>query len=123
MSDPQKPFIESVKQWIKIDDTIRETTLKIRDLKDQKKDLESKIVEHMKKSEQDVLNISSGGTLRVSLSRTKSGLKEDYIRDVLDRFTRDPDQTASIVSALMSDRPVTERTYLKRCQARRKNEG
>lgn len=111
-------FIDAVKQWVKIDDTVREVSQKVRELKQEKKGLEDKILSFMRNNEQEVLQISSGGTLRLSLSKVKGGLKEDYIRDVLTRFTKDPDETSKIVEVLMSDRPQTERTYLKRCQPR-----
>lgn len=111
-------FIDSVKQWVKIDDAVRELMQKVREWKQEKKTLEEKILSFMQKNDQDVLQISSGGTLRLSLSKVKGGLKEDYIRDILTRFTKDPDETSKIVEVLMSDRPQTERTYLKRCQPR-----
>lgn len=113
-------FIEAVRQWVKIDDTIRENTLVLREKKEERKSLEKQILEIMKKTDQNVLNISSGGTLRLSVSKTKSGLKEDYLREVLTKLTHSVDQAALMTNEIMSSRPTTERTYLKRCQPRTK---
>ena len=116
----EEDFIEVVKKWVAIDDMVKEATLKIREWKNEKKELEEGILEYMKKTDQDVLSMSTGGTLRMSLSKTKQGLKEDYIRDVLQKFIGDPNETAKIVGTLMSDRPQKERCYLKRCLPRKK---
>ena len=111
-------FIETVRQWVKVDDHIKTQTLSLRQKKEERKELESKILSIMKKTDQDVLNISSGGTLRMSVSKTKSGLKEEYLKEVLSKFTNSPEEAVLMTKTIMADRPVTERVYLKRCQPR-----
>lgn len=116
----EEGFIDTVRTWVKTDDLIREKTLEIRHLKEQRKDMEDTILDFMKSTEQDVLNISSGGTLRRSVSKTKAGLKEDYLRQMLSRFGSTPEEAAHMVQVILSERPLTEKERLKRCRPRQK---
>lgn len=113
-------FISYVVKWVKLDDQARELTTAVKDIRNKKKELEDSILSMMSDTNQDVLNLSSGGSLRKSTSRCKSGLKEEYIRDVLAKFTRDYDEATIITEKLMKDRPVQERSYLKRCLPKKK---
>jgi L-asparaginase/Glu-tRNA(Gln) amidotransferase subunit D len=114
-------FIELVRKWVKIDDHIKEEMIRLREKKEEKKELEEKILNIMKQTDQDVLNISTGGTLRMSVSKTKSGLKEEYLREAITKFTKSQDEATIMTQAIMNDRPVNERTYLKRCRPRNIN--
>ena len=118
--DVTSQFVDFVRQWVKIDDVIREQTLMLREKKEERKLLEEQILNIMKKTDQDVLNISSGGTLRMSVSKTKSGIKEEYLRDILSKFTNTVEEATLMTNAIMSERPTSERVYLKRCQPRHK---
>lgn len=48
-------FIELVRKWVKVDDHIREETLRLREKKEERKELEGRILNIMKQSEQEVL--------------------------------------------------------------------
>lgn len=114
-------FVEKVIKWMKIDDTIKQTTLRLRELKQEKKSLEEGILDIMKCSEEDVINISSGGTLRRSVSKMKGGLKHDYIQEVLAKYTNNPEEASIMTDMLMTNRPVKEREYLKRSNPRNRS--
>jgi seryl-tRNA synthetase len=111
-------FVEKVVKWIKIDDKIKQLILQTRELKQEKKQLEETILNTMKTSDEDVINMSSGGTLRLSVSKTKSGLKQDYIQEILSQYTKDPQEAVAITEMLMTNRPIREREYLKRSNPR-----
>lgn len=116
----EKTFIDLVRKWVKNDDSIRQANLELRKKKEEKKEMEKEILAFMKKTDQDVLNISSGGTLRMTVSKTKGSLKEEYLRNILGRFTANPDEASAMVDTILRDRPLTERVYLKRSQPRAK---
>ena len=107
-------FIPTVVKWVKLDDQAREMTKAIKDIRQQKKSMEDDILSMMTAQEQDVLNLSTGGSLRRSTSKCKGGLKEEYIRDVLTQYIN-TDKATVITDAMMKNRPVQERLYLKRC--------
>lgn len=113
-------FISAVRRWVKVDDTIRDITVALRKEKEERKKLEETILEFMKKSEQDVLSISTGGSLRRTVTKAKSGLKQDYLREVMGRYTQNPDE---VVKVILEGRPVTEREYLKRTHPRVSKKG
>lgn len=117
----QDTFIDTVRTWVRLDDMIRDKSLEVRDLKQQKKDMEDTILDFMKDSDQDVLNISTGGTLRRSTSKTKAGLKEDYLLQMMLKFGSSQEEAQSMVHAILHERPTKERTYLKRNKPRMKN--
>lgn len=112
-------FVDTVRRWVKMDDVIREKTLEVRQLKEQKKQMESTIISFMKTTEQDILNISSGGTLRRSVSKVKGSLKEDYLKSMLSRFGSSEEEASLMVKTILNERPRTEREYLKRTHPRK----
>jgi predicted CopG family antitoxin len=120
MIQNEEDFVGMVIQWVKLDDKIRGLAQEMKEMKEEKKQYEEFILEFMNRENQDVLNISSGGTLRKSVSRSKGGIKEDHISTVLMKFTNDQHEASKITHAIMSDRPQTERVYLKRCNPRKK---
>ena len=56
-------FIEVVKNWVVLDDSIRDYNDKIKDLKNERKDYEDYILEYMDKINENVIEIT-GGKLR-----------------------------------------------------------
>jgi uncharacterized protein YpiB (UPF0302 family) len=108
-------FIDAVKSWVKSDDLIREITLALREKKQERKKLEERVLEFMKRADQDVLSISTGGSLRRTVTKTKAGLKQDYLREVMGKFTSNPDEAVRVI---LEGRPVSEREYLKRTHPR-----
>ena len=113
-------FISSVIKWVKLDDRCRELAKELKEVRDQKKGMEDDILSMMTQQEQEVLNLSTGGSLRRSVSKCKGGLKEDYIRQILNSFTKNMDEAVVITEAILKNRPVQERTYLKRCLPKKK---
>lgn len=107
-------FITNVKKWVKLDDKIRELVMLMKELKEEKKDLEEDIITYMKDNSEEVINMNSGGTLRRSVSKTKCAIKHDYINQVLQQFTKSTDEANIITEAIIKSRPLKERIYLKR---------
>ena len=58
----ESKFVENVKKWIKLDDKVRELVLLIKELKEEKKDIEEEIIKYMQENSEDVINMNSGGT-------------------------------------------------------------
>lgn len=110
----ESKFVENVKKWIKLDDKVRELVLLIKELKEEKKDIEEEIIKYMQENSEDVINMNSGGTLRKSVSKTKCAIKHDYINQVLKQFTKSSDEANIITEAIIKSRPLKERIYLKR---------
>lgn len=106
-------FKELVVEYVKLDDLIREKNNEIKDIKNDKKQLEEYIIECMEKLDESVIDISDG-KIRVNKTKTKSGLKQQYIQESLKELTKDCVQAELMTKHILENRPVTERTNLKR---------
>ena len=69
--DITEEFKEVVVNYVKTDDDIRKKMAEIKDLKDEKKEYETFILEYMDKINENVINISDG-KLRMNRSKTKA---------------------------------------------------
>ena len=110
-------FVEIVKNWVKIDDEIREKNNQIKELKDEKKEYETFILEFMQNNHENVINISDG-KLRVNKSTTKAALKQESIQSSLFDLTRDPNKALQMTKYILDNRPLAERVNLKRTKNR-----
>lgn len=106
-------FVTAVRTWVQVDDFIKEAMIAIREKKEERKRLEQEILDFMKASEQDELALNTGGLLRRTVTKTKASLKEEYLHKTLSRFI-DTSEAASVVQAIMKERPLTEKEHLRR---------
>ena len=112
-------FVEFVKSWVKLDDEIREYQDKIKELKKEKKEYETFVLEYMDKIGEKSINIT-GGKLRQNKSQTKIGLKQDVIQGALYDLTKDSAKSVQMTKYIMDKRPTVERINLKRTRNRKK---
>ena len=113
----QDKFVERVIEWLKLDDKIKHTMEKVKELKEEKKEMEAYILKHMDDMDEKVITISSG-KLRKNTSKCKGAIKQEHIEKTLNDYINKPDETKKVMDEIMNCRPVTERTYLKRCRKR-----
>lgn len=111
-------FVEVVKNWVKLDDEIRNYNDKIKDLKNERKEYEEYILEYMDKINENVINIT-GGKIRKNKSNTKTPLKEESIKTALYEITKDNEKSAQMTKYIMENRPSVERVNLKRTRLRK----
>ena len=112
-------FVEVVKNWVKINDDIRKKNQEIKELKDERKEFETFILEYMDKINESVINISDG-KLRRNKSASKGALKQDSIQHALLDITQDSAKAMQMTKYIMDKRPVVERVNLKRTKNRGK---
>jgi|SaaInlStandDraft_6_1057023.scaffolds.fasta_scaffold117778_2 hypothetical protein len=110
-------FVEVVKSWVTIDDEIRKKLIEIKELKDERKEFETFILEYMGKINESVIDISDG-KLRKNKSNTKAGLKQESIQSALLDITQDTSKAMEMTKYIMDNRPTTERINLKRTKNR-----
>ena len=111
-------FVEVVKNWVRIDDEIREYTNKIKNLKNDKKEFEEFILDFMDKINENVISIT-GGKLRKNKSQTKTPLKEESIKNSLYNITKNNEKSVQMTKYIMENRPSVERVNLKRTKFRK----
>lgn len=111
-------FVEVVKNWVKSDDEIREYNERIKDLKNERKEYETYILEYMDTINENVINIT-GGKIRKNKSQTKTPLKEESIKSALFEITKDNEKSIEMTKFIMNNRPSVERVNLKRTRFRK----
>ena len=94
-----------------------EVVNQIKELKDEKKEYETFILEFMQSNHENVINISDG-KLRVNKSTTKAALKQESIQSSLFDLTRDPNKALQMTKYILDNRPLAERVNLKRTKNR-----
>jgi len=111
-------FVEVVKNWVKLDDEIRDYNDKVKELKNERKEYEEYILEYMDKINENVINIT-GGKIRRNKSQTKTPLKEESIKTAIYEITKDNTKSEQMTKYIMENRPSVERVNLKRTRLRK----
>jgi hypothetical protein len=107
-------FIENIKQWLMLDDKVREISKSLKELKQMKKALHEKLLISMEKNEVSELK-AGNGKLRYSVSKTKEPLKYESIEEgLLKYFDDDAQKVTEIWDSISNNRKVVERKRIKR---------
>lgn len=108
----------AVKNWVAIDDKLRDMNKVSKDLRSSKKQLEENILLFMEKYEHETIDITDG-KLKKSVSHTPKPIKEDLILNTLTEYIKDPSQAQIITELIKNKRGTTERVNLKRLSERK----
>jgi hypothetical protein len=106
-------FKENVKQYVLLDDKIRKLGQNMKELKEERKPYEAKILEFMEKYEKSMIQITNG-KLRLNKAESKTPLKLDIIRTTLTEKLKDPKEAENWMKAMEAKRLTVERRNLKR---------
>jgi len=110
---------EIVLRWLEMDDKLKNLSMEMKEIKDEKKQYEEFILNYMSQVKGDVINTSKGN-LRKSVSQIKTGLKPDNVLKALQEVTSNEDKAREMMEVIMKKREVKERIYLKRNKLRNK---
>jgi hypothetical protein len=102
-----------VVRWIKLDDTIKEYNKDIKDFKDEKVQLEDKIISFMNKNEQNEILVKDG-KVEKKASEKKEPINEEYIKKCLVKSVDDLIMIDKITNMIISSREITETYKLSR---------
>lgn len=114
-------FIEMVREWVDKDDDIKKKRAELKEITDEKKQLEQFILDYMEDNNLDMFEISDG-KLRKNISKTKAALKHDLIQESLTKVFNNTEKAFNTTKLILDNRPVTERIRLKRTYNRKKKE-
>jgi len=111
----KKKLKENIMAWLTHDDRIKMYQKKIKEHKDAKKDIESKVLKGIKdlKMEDKKLD-TDGGRVYQSVSVTRGSIKEDTIKMALKGYFKKESHLDEVVKKIDNMRPIKERVYLKR---------
>lgn len=106
-------IVESVKEWIGIDNEMRVLTAELKKRRERKKQLSDALVSVLRDSDIDGWNTKEG-KLEYVKTKTKSALNKQHIRDALSKFITDEDQVVAMTQFIYESRVVTEKESIKR---------
>jgi hypothetical protein len=108
-----KQFINSIKNWVVIDDKMKKLKEELKILTNEKKEYEKVVLQELDKLDEKVIDITDG-KLRKNVSKTQVPLKKDHIEKTLQEFTKDQLKTNEIIKQMLETRQYVERINLKR---------
>jgi len=110
---PSEKLINSIKNWVQLDDKIRKLKEEIKELNDEKKEYEDFVLGELEKMDEQVISISDG-KLRRSITKTQSPFKKEEIQKTIFEFTKDEKKTFDMIDKIMTSRQIKEKINLKR---------
>ena len=105
---------EFIKEYVTIDDNIRDLTKKRKVFNDRKSELSLKILAHMNQMSLDDINIGNDGKLQKKESKTTQGLTMPFIKNKIESQVSDQVVVQKIIDVLKTDRPSKTKYVLKR---------
>jgi hypothetical protein len=110
-------FIQNVKKWLEIDDTIKEIRTKTKLLTSEKKDKEQYILDYLQSIDEKIIDVPNG-KLRKNVSKTQAPFKKETIQQALVEITGDINKATAMTEHIIKSRPIVQRITLKRTKNR-----
>ena len=107
-------LIESIKEWIRIDNEIRNLNKEIRDRKTQVGKISQKLMATMKDNKIDEFNVKEG-KLIYSKKQVKKPITKKYLTDVLLKYYNGDDEQATELNSFINEnREATVKETIRR---------
>jgi hypothetical protein len=107
-------------RWINLDDIIKEYNGKIKDLKNEKLQIEDKILIYMEKNNKKEIDITNG-KLEKTKVESKEPFNDEYIKKCLSNTINDIEMIDKLTNILINNREIKECYKLKRKIDKNKN--
>ena len=107
-------IIESIKEWIRIDNEIRNLNKEVRDRKTQQTNISKRLMTTMKDNNIDEFNVKEG-KLVYSKKQVKKPITKKYLTDVLMKYyDGDAEQATELNSFIDENREATTKESIRR---------
>ena len=111
----KEELLNVVKQWITLDDRIKEKQKEVREMKNEKKAATETLVETMKNNEIDCFELGAGNKLIYTKNKSKKPLSKKHLLESLSRyFDGNKEQATALSKFIMSSREETVRENIRR---------
>lgn len=108
-------LLNVVKNWISLDDQIKELQKRIREMKTEKKQATETLVETMKSNEIDCFELGAGNKLMYTKNKSKKPLSKKHLLESLSKyFQGNAEQAAHLSKFIMNSREETVRENIRR---------
>tara|TARA_B100000927_G_C16250990_1_gene383503 strand:- start:76 stop:432 length:357 start_codon:yes stop_codon:yes gene_type:complete len=110
----QKRLIDNVKNWLQIDNEIKQLQKEIKKRRAMKKDMTDSLVEIMKSQDIEIMNAGESQLIRTE-KKVKSALsKKHLINSLLQYFKEDKQTVAQLTNFIMESRPEKTKENIRR---------
>ena len=104
-----------VRNWITLDDQIKQLQKRIREIKAEKKHATEALVDTMKNNEIDCFELGAGNKLIYTKNKSKKPLSKKHLLEYLSKyFQGNTEQAAELSKFIMSSREETVRENIRR---------
>lgn len=111
----KEELLNVVKDWITLDDKIKQKQKEIREMKSVKKQATETLVETMKNNEIDCFELGAGNKLIYTKNKSKKPLSKKHLLESLSRyFQGNTDQATQLSKFIMNSREETVRENIRR---------
>lgn len=112
MSNQQ--LVNTVKEWLSIDNSIKELQRKIKDKRNEKKELNERLLSIMNDMNLDSMNTSQGQLIKTTY-KTKTALSKKHLQSSLGEFFKnDPKIAEALCKHIMDSRNVNVKENIRR---------
>ena len=113
MSEAKELLINTIKEWVAINNKVNEIQKLLKDLRGKKKQLSDSLIKIMENNEIDGIDINNG-KLVYRKNKVKAPINKDYLLKMLDNyFDKYPEiDTSDVGSFILDNRPIKEMATL-----------
>ena len=113
MTESKEILVNTIKEWMSINNKVSELQKVLKDLRVKKKQLSDTLIKIMENNEIDGININNG-KLVYRKNKVKAPINKDYLLKVLDNyFEKYPEiDTNDVGSFILDNRPIKETSSL-----------
>lgn len=107
-------LIENIKEWIQIDNELKELQKAARERRERKKELTASLVDVMRDNEIDCFDVNDG-KLIYTQTKVKETMSKKYLLNTLSNFFKDdPEQALNLSEFILNNRQEKVRENIKR---------
>ena len=107
-------LLDNVKQWINIDNEIRQLQGAIKERRKQKKELTDNLVHTMKQNDIDVFNIPDGELIYTKTKSKRPLSKKHLLLSLSQYFKNDKEMVERLGTFILDSRQIKEKENIKR---------
>ena len=107
-------FKEKIKQWLNIDNQIRDLKNKIKVLNANQSELTPSIMNYMNKNEIHNMNLGESGKLKFIQRETSKGITQKFLKEKLVEYLEDENKGIEAFQHILDAREKKQNTTLKR---------
>jgi hypothetical protein len=107
-------FQDLVKEWIKIDDKIRETNNMLKEMKLERKQIEEFVLNFIEETDKDMTINLNNGYMKRSVEHRKGPINKNLIYNTLLDIVKNEDKAEEMTFMILDRREVKEVINLKR---------